>query len=311
MGFSVVAWLAGQAARAALDRLRKHGQSLDGRLSDAADHWVAGLSQDLDADVLFAPLGNEEQGASLARAKVSRILLEGKAPTTLEWVEALEERYNQLSLDPRASMFFLGPLDEGKSGCLRVLAGKLAEACVADPIRAQMTTVENSAELLKRTLANRAAQPERVVLDMGDVFPPSSDSPTAEVRVTLTSLRNSPVKLRQLRVSIVSAQQIADTIGLDVAAPVPQRVLRGRLGPAVDSVDLLPSEHILHFQESDGFRIMLDAEEGYEYNVVFIAQWHDLGGQEIEESTSPGVVLRFPTHSREGLRRLRSMKAES
>jgi hypothetical protein len=148
------------------------------------------------------------------------------------------------------------------------------------------------------------AELERVVLDLGDVFPSSPASPSADVRISLTNLRQMPVKLRQLAVSVIESRPITDTIGLNVAAPIPQRVLRGRLTPACGSIQLLPSEHILHFKESDGFKIVLDAEEGYEYDAIFTAAWHEIGGAEAGETSTKEIVLRFPTHTKEGLRRL-------
>jgi hypothetical protein len=151
-------------------------------------------------------------------------------------------------------------------------------------------------------------EPERerkgCLVDVGSVAPPREGQPCAEVRFTITNTLQRRLLITSIKLRVEKVLEIETTMGATTAGPVDERYLTGKIGPDTRDIQLLPTPHVVKVDETEGFFLKLQAEEGYKYELSIIAEWKfiEMTGARTEESAE--FAIEFPIRSVKGLMRL-------
>ncbi|HKO59177.1 MAG TPA: CHAT domain-containing protein [Thermoanaerobaculia bacterium] len=151
---------------------------------------------------------------------------------------------------------------------------------------------------LTRVPANRGAS-DGLALDIGSIHHANEASPDATVHVTVTATEGT-IKLSELRVSVLGREVFGEVSAHVPAAPVTEHCLFGHLGP-MGTGNILPTPHVLHGRETDGFLVKVHGDEGSRYRVAIEVLWKPLGDVDHVTTASPPLELLFPVRTAVGM----------
>lgn len=146
---------------------------------------------------------------------------------------------------------------------------------------------------------------KKVIIDIGKITLPGNSLKNAEVRFTLTNALFDSVKITSVKLTIVRCEEYSIPGTQYVAAPVDEHFLYANMTPNIHEYELFERHHILHQNESDGFFLKIDADEGFIYTMKLIASYHPLGNMEsLHTANSNEFIVPYPIKTIEGLKKL-------
>ena len=123
------------------------------------------------------------------------------------------------------------------------------------------------------------------IVDIGSVAPPREGAPHAEVRFSVTNTLRRRIKVNSIKLCIRRALEVETTMGATTAGPIDERYLFAEISHDAREVELLPTPHEVKADETEGFFLKMNAEEGYEYVVALVVHWKFLEMSEVSTIT--------------------------
>jgi hypothetical protein len=147
------------------------------------------------------------------------------------------------------------------------------------------------------------AAPAGCILDIGGVMAPHQRAARAEVRFTVSNTTNRAMLLQFLTLEVLTIRPLMLSLMTLPAGPVDTSWLHATIDRTTKTVQLLPQPYRLDPDETHGFLLKLDAEEGFVYEFQLNATWQFLGSQP-EVISSGRFDIQFPFHTPVGLKRM-------
>lgn len=120
---------------------------------------------------------------------------------------------------------------------------------------------------------------DNCILDVGAIKPVPDWGSPAEVKFTLTNTSNKICKISSIYLDVLRRNTINEPHHFFPGAIVVEYELNIHINPNEDHYELIESPHILKPGETDGFRIKIDSDDGWEYSIVIKVVVNNLGNK--------------------------------
>jgi hypothetical protein len=169
------------------------------------------------------------------------------------------------------------PVDPGFSGSPAIVDDLLVGLTVAtDPSRTLLIPVTALASFRP---AGSNDFTEDCVLDVGAIIPVPEWGSPAEVKFTVTNTGKDICKISSICLHIENRRKIVEPHHFLPGAIVEEYELNVHLTPDRDRYELLNAPHILKPGETDGFRVKIDSDDGWEYTISITISINVIGAK--------------------------------